>query len=288
MPNEQQQGTGYSPTHADATDAAASPRATAPGTVPAAGSTALPLAGRVALVTGSSRGIGQACALRLAALGADIAVNYRSDESGASHTCAAVAALGRRTVPMQADVSREDDVLRMFKAIDSELGGVGVLVNNAGTTHDRLLMQMKLDEFEDVMRTNVTSAFLCTRAAMRPMLKARWGRIVNIASISGLTGQVGQANYAASKAALIAFTKSIAREVGSRGITANAVAPGYVPTELTADLSQEMRDYYLGLTPLRRFGTVDDIAAMVAFLCLPEAGFVTGQTIAVDGGLTMQ
>ncbi|HKV84129.1 MAG TPA: 3-oxoacyl-[acyl-carrier-protein] reductase [Ktedonobacterales bacterium] len=248
---------------------------------------AMPLSGKVALVTGSSRGIGQATAVRLARLGADIAVNYRSDEQGAGQTCALIDGLGRRAVAFQADVSREEDVLRMFKEVEAQLGAATVLVNNAGTTHDRLMLQMKLEDFERVIQTNLTSAFLCTKAALRGMMKARWGRIINITSISGIMGQVGQANYAASKAGLIALTKSTAREVASRNITANAVAPGYVPTELTSTVSQEFRDYYMNITPLKRFGTAEEVAATVAFLCTPEAGYITGQTIAVDGGISM-
>ena len=252
------------------------------GTIPE-----MPLAGRVALVTGSSRGIGRATALRLAHLGADVAVNYRSDEQGAAETCAEIARMGRRALAVRADVSKEDDVQEMYKRIEAELGPVTVLVNNAGTTNDKLLLQMKLEDFEGVLQTNLVSAFLCTKAALRSMLKARWGRIVNVASISGIIGQAGQANYAASKAGLVALTKSTARELASRNITANAVAPGYVPTELTARVSDELRDYYLSITPLKRHGTADEVAATIAFLCTPDAGYVTGQTIAVDGGITM-
>jgi 3-oxoacyl-[acyl-carrier protein] reductase len=251
-------------------------------------SPALPLAGRVALVTGSSRGIGRATAQRLAAMGARVIVNYRSDESGARETCAAISAAGGEALALAADVSREEDVLRLFQAAEAQLGPVTILVNNAGATNDRLIMQMKLDDFQQVLQTNLVSAFLCTRAALRPMLKARWGRIINVSSISGLMGQVGQANYAASKAGLIALTKSTAREVASRNITANAVAPGYVPTELTANVSQEFKDYYMQITPLKRYGTADEVAAMIAFLCSPDAGYITGQTIAVDGGISMQ
>jgi len=247
----------------------------------------LPLSGRVALVTGSSRGIGRATALRLARMGADIAVNYRNDEQGAEEARAEIAQLGRRVIAIQADVSQEEPVQEMYRRIEAELGPVTVLVNNAGTTNDKLLLQMKLEDFEGLLRTNLVSAFLCTKGALRGMLKARWGRIVNVASISGIIGQVGQANYAASKGGLIALTKSTARELASRNITANAVAPGYVPTELTSRVSEELRDYYLGLTPLKRHGTAEEVAATIAFLCSPDASYVTGQTIAIDGGITM-
>ena len=247
----------------------------------------LPLAGKIALITGSSRGIGRATALRLAHMGADIAVNYRNDESGAAETHAAIEALGRRAVSIRADVSNEDDVTAMFKQIEETLGGVAILVNNAGRTNDRLILQMKREDFDGLLTANLSSAFLCTRAALRSMLRARWGRIVNVTSISGIMGQVGQANYAASKAGLIAFTKSAAREVASRSITVNAVAPGYVPTELTSNVTQEFKDYYLNITPLKRYGTADEVGAAIAFLCSPDAGYITGQTLAVDGGISM-
>jgi len=249
---------------------------------------ALPLEGRIALVTGSSRGIGRATAIRLAGLGAKMIVNYRSDEAGAQETCATIGAAGGQALALQGDVSREEDVLRLFQEAETRLGPVTILVNNAGTTNDRLIMQMKVEDFQQVIQTNLFSAFLCTRAALRPMLKARWGRIVNVASISGLMGQVGQANYAASKAGLIALTKSTAREVASRSITANAVAPGFVPTDLTSNVSQDFKDYYMQITPLKRYGSADEVAATIAFLCSPDAGYITGQTIAVDGGISMQ
>ena len=247
-----------------------------------------PLSGRVAVITGSSRGIGRATALRLAAMGADVAINYRSDAAGASEALTAVAALGVRAISVQADVSQEEDVTQLFQQVEAELGPTTILVNNAGFTRDKLILQMKLEDFDGILAANLRSAFLCTRAAVRTMMRARWGRIVNVSSISGLMGQVGQANYAASKAGLIALTKSTARELGSRNITANAVAPGFVPTELTANVSEELRKYYLDLTPLRRFGTADEVAAAISFLCSPDAGYITGQTIAVDGGISMR
>lgn len=246
-----------------------------------------PLDGRVALVTGSSRGIGRATALRLASLGAAVAVNYFHDAAGAEQTRAAVAELGVRTQAFAADVSNEADVTRLFAEVEAALGSVALLINNAGTTHDRLLIQMTLEQFDQVLRTNLHSAFLCTRAALRPMLRAHWGRIVNVASISGIVGQAGQANYAASKAGLIALTKSSAREVANRGITVNAVAPGFVPTELTATVSQQLRDYMLSITPVGRFGTAEEVATAIAFFCHPGAAYITGQTLAVDGGISM-
>lgn len=245
------------------------------------------LTGRVALVTGSSRGIGRATALRLARMGAAVAVNFRSDEAGAHETRTQIEAHGGRALVTQGDVSAEEDVARIFKEIEAQLGPVTVLVNNAGTTNDRLILQMKLEDFEGLLKANLVSAFLCTRAALRGMTRARWGRIVNVTSISGIMGQVGQANYAASKAGLIALTKSTAREYASRNITANAVAPGYVPTELTATVSQEFKDYYMQITPLKRYGTPEEVAAAIAFFCSPEAGYITGQTLAVDGGISM-
>lgn len=246
-----------------------------------------PLAGRIAVITGSSRGIGRATALRLAGMGADIAINYRSDSAGASEAQAAVQALGVRAISVQADVSQEDDVTRLFQQVEEGLGPTTILVNNAGLTRDKLILQMKVEDFDGLLAANLRSAFLCTRAAVRSMMRARWGRIVNVTSISGLMGQVGQANYAASKAGLIALTKSTARELGSRNITANAVAPGFIPTELTANVSDDFRKYYLDLTPLKRFGTADEVAAMIGFLCSPDAGYITGQTIAIDGGISM-
>jgi 3-oxoacyl-[acyl-carrier protein] reductase len=255
---------------------------------PTSMSSPLPLVGRAALVTGSSRGIGRATALRLAQMGAAVAINYRSDERGASETRIAIEATGGRAQAFAADVSQEDEVARLFQAIEDGLGPVTVLVNNAGKTNDQLLLRMTLEDFTSLLQANLVSAFLCTRAALRPMMKARWGRIVNVTSISGLMGQTGQANYAASKAGLIALTKSTAREMASRNITANCVAPGYVPTELTANVSDEFKQYYLDITPLKRYGSPDEIAAAVAFFCSPEAGYITGQTLAVDGGISMQ
>lgn len=247
----------------------------------------MPLAGKVALVTGSSQGIGRATALRLAQSGADIVINYRSKASAAEDARASIEALGRRCVAIQADVSQEEEVTRLFAEANSALGPVSILVNNAGTTRDKLIIQMSLADFEYVLNTNLRSAFLCTKVALRGMMKARWGRIVNISSPAGLLGNAGQANYAASKAAIIALTISTAREMASRNITANAIAPGFIPTELTSSLTEQQRQAMLDVTPLGRFGTPEEIASAIHFLCLPESGYITGQIIGVDGGMAM-
>jgi 3-oxoacyl-[acyl-carrier protein] reductase len=247
----------------------------------------LPLAGRVALVTGSGQGIGRAIAIRLARAGADVVVNYRSKSTIATETHASIEALGRRSVMIQADVSQEEEVARLFSEATQALGPITVLVNNAGTTRDKLILQMSVNDFEHVLNTNLRSAFLCTKAALRSMMKARWGRIVNIASTAALLGSAGQANYAASKAAIIAMTLSTAREMVTRGITANAIAPGFIPTELTSTLTETQRKFLIDNTPMGRVGTPEEVAAAVCFFCLPEAGYITGQILSVDGGMSM-
>ncbi len=247
----------------------------------------LPLAGKIALVTGSSQGIGRATALRLAQSGADIIVNYRSNSGAAAEVKDQIAAAGRRCIAVQADVSQEEDVNRLFAEANSELGGVTILVNNAGTTRDKLILQMTSADFDFVIQTNLRSAFLCTKAALRGMMKARWGRIVNISSPAGLLGNAGQANYSASKAGIIALTISTAREMASRNITANSIAPGFIPTELTSILTEQQRKFMLDVTPMGRFGTPEDMAAAINFLCSPEASYITGQILGVDGGMSM-
>jgi 3-oxoacyl-[acyl-carrier protein] reductase len=244
--------------------------------------------GRVAVVTGGTRGIGRAIALRLAAEGANVAVSYRSKDDAAEETAEAVRAAGVKCEIFKGDVASPEEVQALFKGVSDVFGRVDILVNNAGITRDNIMMRMKEDEFDKVIRTNLGGTYLCTRAALRPMVRARWGRIVNISSVVGLVGNSGQANYAASKAGIIGFTKSVAREVAQRGITANAVAPGYVETELTGSLPEEVKDQIRSQVPMGRFGEAEEVAEVVAFLAGEGAGYVTGQTIAVDGGMTMQ
>jgi 3-oxoacyl-[acyl-carrier protein] reductase len=241
----------------------------------------LDLEGKTALVTGGGKGIGRAISEALAGMGAKVIVNYRSDKEAAEATAASLP----NATAHQADVGDPAQVEAMIKAI----GRVDVLVNNAGALRDKLLVQMSPPDWEDIIRTDLMSVFATTRAAlMSGMMRARWGRIVNISSIVGLTGNAGQSNYAAAKAGLIGFTKSVAREYGSRNITCNAVAPGYVRTDLTtASVTEEMVGEMVKMTPIKREGTAEEIAAAVAFLCSQRAGFITGQVLAVDGGLSL-
>jgi 3-oxoacyl-[acyl-carrier protein] reductase len=244
--------------------------------------------GRVAVVTGGGRGIGRAIAARLAEEGANLAISYRSNDAAAEEAAEKVRAAGVKCEFFRGDVSSPGDVEALFQGVGDAFGRVDILVNNAGITRDNLMMRMKEEEFDEVVRTNLKGTYLCTRAVLRPMVRARWGRIVNVSSVVGLVGNAGQANYAASKAGIIGFTKSVAREVAQRGITVNAVAPGYVQTELTGSMPENVKEQIRNQVPAGRFGEPEEVAEVVAFLVAVEAGYVTGQTIAVDGGMTMQ
>ena len=244
------------------------------------------LEGKTALVTGASQGIGRACALELARAGARVALAARN-VSKLSEVAAEIAALGGTAHAFVLDVGNEESIKETAKAALAHFGGVGILVNNAGITRDTLLLRMKRRDWDDVLNTNLTGTFLLTQALVSPMLKARWGRIINIASIVGQTGQAGQANYAASKAGLIGFTRSLARELASRGITANAVAPGYIETAMTAALDEKQRGAMLEHIPLGRPGTDLDVAHAVVFLASEQAGYITGHVLDVNGGLHM-
>lgn len=239
----------------------------------------------VALVTGASRGIGAAIALALARDGFDVAVGYGSDAEGAQRTVAAVAAHGRRAVALQADVSVEDEAVGLVEAAEAELGPLDAVVLNAGITRDGLFMRISAEDWRAVIDTNLTGAFFVSRATVRGMLRRRSGTIVAVSSVVGLIGNPGQANYAAAKAGLIGMVKSLAKEVGPRGIRVNAVAPGYIATDMTAALSDDQREQVRTATPLGRLGTPEDVAGVVAFLCSPDAAFITGSVIRIDGGL---
>lgn len=244
--------------------------------------------GKVVVVTGASRGIGREIALSFARRGAHVAC-VATTEAGAIGTVEAIAALeGTGTGKAYAcDVSDGASVEKLFDAVSKDLGSPAVLVNNAGVTRDTLLVRMKDEDWDRVLGVNLKGAFLCTRAVSKAMMKARYGRIVNISSVVGLTGAAGQANYAASKAGLFGLTKSVAKELGSRGVTCNAVAPGFIETDMTESLPEEMRDKVAKTAPLGRLGVAKDIAAAVVFLASDDAAYITGQTLTVDGGLTL-
>ncbi len=245
------------------------------------------LTGRVALVTGGGRGIGRAIAQALAAAGATTVINYRGNSSAAEETVAAITDAGGTALAVQADVSQTPDVDRLVKTTLDTYGRLDILVNNAGITRDTLLLRMKDEDFDQVINTNLRGVFLCTRAVFRPMSKQRGGRIINISSVIGLIGNPGQANYAAAKAGIIGFTKSTAREMAGRNITVNAIAPGFIETEMTGVLDEKTRNAILETIPLGRLGQPEEVAALVCFLASDVAAYITGQTFGIDGGMVM-
>jgi 3-oxoacyl-[acyl-carrier protein] reductase len=244
------------------------------------------LSGRVALVTGASQGIGRACAVHLAKAGAAVAVAARNQQK-LDEVVAEITVAGRKAAAFVMDVGDEEQIKAGIKAALAQLGKIDILVNNAGITHDTLLMRMKRADWDSVLNTNLTSAYLCTQQVVGSMLKQRWGRIINITSVFGQMGQAGQANYAASKAGLIGLTMATARELASRSITCNAVAPGFIETAMTEGLSDEFKQGALKMIPLGRTGTPEEIAAAVAFLASDEAGYITGHVLNVNGGMLM-
>ena len=245
------------------------------------------LEGKIALVTGASRGIGAAIARDFAAHGATVIVNYRSNQEAADQVVAEISEAGGQALAMQADVSDFDQASAMIKDVKKQFGRLDILVNNAGTTRDNVIMMMKEADWDLVINTNLKSAWNCSRAAARIMMRQRSGRIINISSVAGISGNAGQSNYSASKAGMIGLTKSLAREIGPRGVTVNAIAPGFVPTDLTNAIIAEIGETIVEMTSLRRLGTPEDVAHLATFLASDRASFITGQTIAVDGGMVL-
>lgn len=246
-----------------------------------------PLQGQAALVTGASRGIGRSIALALAEAGADIAVNYAGSEDAANETVRLIEELGVKAFAVRANVGITAEADAMIKQVNETFGKIDILINNAGITRDNLIMRMKEDEFDQVIETNLKGVFNCLKAVTRPMMKQRYGRIINISSVVGVLGNPGQANYVAAKAGVIGLTKASAKELASRGITVNCVAPGFIATDMTDELSEELRNKMLEGIPLARLGQPEEVAAVVSFLVSPAASYMTGQTLHVDGGMYM-
>ncbi|MFW5438082.1 3-oxoacyl-[acyl-carrier-protein] reductase [Paenibacillus apiarius] len=245
------------------------------------------LEGKVAVVTGASRGIGRAIALSLADAGADVVVNYAGSEAAANDTAAAIEALGRKAITVKANVGKADEADQLVKTALEQMGRIDILVNNAGITRDNLIMRMKEEEFDQVIETNLKGVFNCIKSVTRPMMKQRSGRIINISSVVGVLGNPGQANYVAAKAGVIGLTKASARELASRGITVNCVAPGFIETDMTDALPEEYREQLLAQIPLARLGQPEHIAKTVRFLASEDAEYMTGQTVHIDGGMYM-
>ena len=245
------------------------------------------MSGRVALVTGASRGIGRAIALELGSRGYRVAVNFQRSRDAAEEISFQIRAKGGESFAVCADVSVREDAAALVETVERKLGAVEVLVNNAGITRDNLLMRMKGSEWDDVIGTNLSSVFYCTQAVIRSMMKARFGRIIAVGSVAGLVGNMGQSNYAAAKAGILGFIKSVAREAASRGVTANVIAPGYIETDMTDVLADDVKESIRSRIPAGRYGTPEDVARAAAFLASDEAAYITGQVVAVDGGMTM-
>jgi 3-oxoacyl-[acyl-carrier protein] reductase len=245
------------------------------------------LSGKGAVITGGARGIGRAIALRFAEQGADVVFSYRGNSEAAQQTVADIEALGRKALAVQADVVQPESAKVLIEAGLAELGRIDILVNNAGITRDNLLMRLSEEDFDSVLRTNLKGTFLLTKAVSRPMMKQRTGRIVNLSSVVGQMGNAGQSNYSAAKAGIIGFTKSMARELASRGVTVNAIAPGFIMTAMTAALPENVRQGFLDQIPMGKFGTPEDVAELAVYLASDGASYVTGQVIGINGGLYM-